>query len=151
MRFVIDESSFDLDEIAAENVADAIFRLGQTLSRIRVSTPERVGLLSGWGSLHCWRGMDVAGVLTSETAGARDDRLLLLGLLDKCVDIQDEAVELDLEPDMVVAHALVTSYGIALAHRRASSSALWHVRRYFTSSPCTSWRTQGRTSTPAGD
>jgi len=121
MRFVIDEASFDLDELAAEVVADSVFRLGQTLSRLRASTTGLVGLLSGWGGLPCWRGMDVARVLSGEEVIARDDRLLLLSLLDKCVDIEDEALELDLEPDMIVADApVVTSYGIALAHRRAS-------------------------------
>jgi hypothetical protein len=85
------------------------------LAALRDARTERIGILSGWGSLACWRGADLATVLTSDEPLERDERLLLLGLLAKCVHI-DAAAE-DLDPTVSVdAGPAFDSYGIALVH-----------------------------------
>jgi hypothetical protein len=69
----------------------------------------------------CWRDDDVATVLNSDEVLGRDERLLLLGLLDKCSPIDDDAQELD--PAVSVDGCPVfDSYGIALVHADGSSS-----------------------------
>jgi hypothetical protein len=121
MRFIIDEASFDLDELPEPVVADAIIRLSGMLAAMREVEPGSVGILSGWGALGCWSGMDVAAVLTTCNFIDRDERMLLLGLLDKCIEIDDDVLEASLEPEMIVASAPVTSYGLALTHHKACS------------------------------
>lgn len=118
MRFVVDETAFDCDDLEAETVRDSFLRFAALLRSIRLVDAEPIGVLSGWGALPCWRGDDLATLLNSDVLG-RDERLLVLGLLDKCVDIDDDADSLD--PSVSVGGHCFESYGIALAHSRLAA------------------------------
>jgi len=115
IRFVVDEASLDLDALDAQSVGDALRRLSQVLLALRRFKSEATGIISGWGGVPCWRGGDLASVLSVDQPLDRDDRLLLLGLLNKCVHIDDDAESLNPEVS-VDGSPYAESYGIALSH-----------------------------------
>jgi hypothetical protein len=117
LQFVIDEPSLDCDDLTEEVVARSLRGLLDVLESFRETGIAPIGILAGWGGIHCWRGRDVADVLVSHVALTRDESLLALGLLGKCSDIDDAATELDPAAKIGQYQVEVESYGIALAHK----------------------------------
>jgi hypothetical protein len=119
IRFLVDEESLDCNGLSSERLNADIARFADCLVDLRELEAEeedakRTGLTSGWGAIPCWGGDDLAMVLTGDRVD-RDVGALLLGLLDKCTDIDDAAESVN--PEVTVAGTGAESYGIALAHK----------------------------------
>lgn len=120
LRFVLDERAFDLAATSDDEAAAALAGLTRLLIRLR-GDREQVGLGTGWGSLPCRPGHDVASVLAAEVLPGlpRDDRMLLLGVLDKCV-AWDDGIDW-VEPSSSVSQRPWESFGVGFAHRRVGA------------------------------
>lgn len=123
VRFLVDEESLDCNGLSSERLNADLARFADCLVDLRELEAEeeedakRIGLTSGWGTLPCWNGDELAKVLTGDSID-RDVGALLLGLLDKCTDIDDAAESAN--PEVTVAGAAAESYGIAVAHMSQS-------------------------------
>ncbi len=94
-------------------IAQSFARLAAVLAALRDEAVDQVGIVGGWGAVKCLDETDLASVLASAALVDRDDGLLLLGLLDKCISTDDEAERLDPVCDVEGAHW--ESYGVAVA------------------------------------
>lgn len=117
MRMVIDETSLESEGITTEA---ELFAFADLLLQVR-KYDERVGVLSGWGALPC-SGADLATVLTAGGV-SRDLGAMVLGLLDQCIR-WDEALDVVVDPDVLVEGSPYTSYGVAFALDSAPNPAV---------------------------
>ncbi len=121
-RFVVDENSLMLDRVpAGEREAEIESMIGE-LQALQEGG-ERVDILSGWGSISCLEGEDVADILAHGNVFDRDSSSLLLRLLGRCgawdedpTTVVDDKVVVDQEPH--------NSFGIAWA--QDGHDALWN-------------------------
>jgi len=112
-RFVLDEQALCLNyiepafrETNLETLADELFSLRKI--------PESVGLLSGWGGIECFDGLDLATVLTASDYVPRDLRVRLLSLLGKCT-AWDQAKDIAIDNQGKVNGLEIESFGIGWA------------------------------------
>ena len=110
-RFVVDEYALMLDGIPVGEREDEIESLIGELQVLQ-DAGERVDILSGWGSLSCLEGEDVANVLTHGNVFDHDSSSLLLRLLGRC-GAWDEDANTVVEEEVVVDQQPHLSFGIA--------------------------------------
>ena len=114
-RFVVDEHSLTLDGIPAGEREVEIESLISELQELQEGG-ERVDILSGWGSLSCVEGEDVANVLAHGNVFDHDSSSLLLRLLGRC-GAWDEDPTAVVEDEVVVDQEPHHSLGIAWARK----------------------------------
>ena len=114
-RFVVDEHVLVLDETPANERESFLVSLTDELFALR-SSGECFEILSGWGWLDCMDGLNVADALTGGTSLDPDICRLLLGLLSKSRNWdEDPAVAVD--SGVVVDGEPCIGYGIAWARQ----------------------------------
>ena len=114
-RFVVDENSLVLDRVpASEGEAELESMIGE-LKALQAGG-ERVDILSGWGSLNCLEGEDVANILAHGNVFDRDSSSLLLRLLGRC-GAWDEDPNTVVDDEVVVDQEPHHSFGIAWARK----------------------------------
>ena len=112
-RFVVDENSLVLDRVPASDREAEIESMIGELQALQEGG-ERVDILSGWGSLICLEGEDVADVLAQGNVFDRDNSSLLLRLLGRC-GAWDEDPTTVIEDEVIVDQEPHRSFGIAWA------------------------------------
>ena len=118
-RFVVDEYSLVLDGIPAGEREVEIESLISELKDIQ-DGGERVDILSGWGSLNCLEGEDVANVLAHGNVFDHDSSSLLLRLLGRC-GTWDEDPSTVVDDEVVVDQISHHGLGIAWARNMVMS------------------------------
>ncbi len=114
-RFVVDENSLMLDRVpAGEQEAEIESMIGE-LQALQEGG-ERVDILSGWGSISCFEGEDVANILAHGNLFDRDSSSLLLRLLGRC-GAWDEDPATVVDDEVVVDQEPHNSFGIAWARK----------------------------------
>ena len=114
-RFVVDENSLMLDRVPAGEREAEIESMIDELQAL-LEGGERVDILSGWGSLNCLEGEDVANILAHGSVFDRDSSSLLLRLLGRC-GAWDEDPNTVVDDEFVVDQELHHSFGIVWAHK----------------------------------
>ncbi len=114
-RFVVDENSLMLDRVpAGEREAEVESMIGELQALLEGG--ERVDILSGWGSLTCLEGEDVANVLAHGDVFDHDISSHLLRLLGRC-GAWDENPTTVIDDEVVVDQEPHHSFGIAWARK----------------------------------
>jgi hypothetical protein len=118
-RFLVDESSLFVGEIASVKVAMALDRLSEQLQMCRANG-EAVGIISGFETIECRPGLALYDLLSSSDL-PRDCRFRVRGLLDKCRRL-DEDPGFAVDPAVTVDGVEVVSFALAatLVFRRES-------------------------------
>ena len=80
---MVDENSLMLDSVPAGEREAEIESMMDELQALHEGV-ERVDILSGWGSLNCLEGENVANILAYGNVLDRDSSSLLLRLLGRC-------------------------------------------------------------------
>ena len=103
-RFVVDEYSLVVDRVPAAEREAVIDSMINELLALQ-EDDERVEIISGWGSVSCLEGEDLADVLAQGCVFDHDKSSLLLRLLGRCgawdedaSAVIEEEVEVDQEP-----------------------------------------------------
>ena len=119
-RFVVDENSLMLDRVPAdEREAEIESMIGEL--QVLQEGGERVDILSGWGSIICLEGEDVANTLAHGNVFDRDISSLLLRLLGRC-GAWDEDHTAVVDDEVVVDQEPRNSFGIAWARKMVMAS-----------------------------
>ena len=114
-RFVVDEHALVLDETPANERESILVSLADELSELR-SSGECFEILSGWGTIDCVDGLNIADALNGGISFDPDICRLLLGLLGKSSNWdEDPAVAID--PDVIVDGDPCIGYGVAWARQ----------------------------------
>ena len=112
-RFVVDESSLKLDRVSAgEREAEIESIIGE-LQALQEGG-ERVDILSGWGSVSCLGGEDLANILAHGKVLDHDNSSLLLRLLGRCGNWDEDPTTV-VDDEVVVDQEPYKSFGIAWA------------------------------------
>ena len=114
-RFVVDENSLMLDRVPAGEREAEIESMIDELQALHEGG-ECVDILSGWGSLNCLEGEDVANILAHGNVFDRDSSSLLLRLLGRC-GAWDEDPNTVVDDEVVVDQEPHHSFGIAWARK----------------------------------
>ena len=115
-RFVVDENSLVLERVpAGEREAEIESIIGE-LQALHEGG-ERVDILSGWGSINCLGGEDVANILAHGKVFDRDSSSHLLRLLGRC-GAWDEDPNTVVDDEVVVDREPHHSFGIAWARNK---------------------------------
>ncbi len=110
-RFVVDENALALDRVPTDNREAEIESIIVELLALQEGG-ERVDILSGWGSITCLDGEDVANTLAHDKVFDRDISSLLLRLLGRC-STWDEDPSIAIDDEVVVDGEPCRSFGIA--------------------------------------
>ena len=114
-RFVVDENSLMLDRVPAGEREAEIESMIDELQALHEGG-ERVDILSGWGSLNCLEGEDVANILAHGNVFDRDNSSLLLRLLGRC-GAWDENPNIVVDDEVIVDQEPHRGFGIAWARK----------------------------------
>ena len=114
-RFVVDENSLMLDRVCVGEREAEIESIIDELQAL-FEGGEHVDILSGWGSLNCLEGEDVANILAHGNVFDRDNSSLLLRLLGRC-GAWDEDPNTVVDDEVVVDQEPHHSFGIAWARK----------------------------------
>ena len=114
-RFVVDEHALVLLETPVDQREEVLFSLADELGELR-SAGECFGVLSGWGTFDCVEGLNVADALNGGASFDPDICRLLLGLLGKSSN-WDEDPDVAIDPGVTVDGRAGIGYGVAWAHQ----------------------------------
>ncbi|MCK9894571.1 hypothetical protein [Frankia sp. AgB32] len=118
MRFIVDEEALSCAGLTGwGDVEGEIIAFVELLADIRGSG-ETVGILRGWGAVAFVFGADVGSALAISPRIDRDVRVLLMRLLDKCVDWDADpaiAVDGDVHVDDTASYSLGLARAVQLA------------------------------------
>ena len=114
-RFVIDENSLVLGPVPASERKSEIESMVSELQVLQEGG-ERVDILSGWGSLNCLEGEDLADVLYQGNVFDHDISSRLLRLLARC-GAWDEDPSTVVDDEVVVDQMAHHSFGVAWARK----------------------------------
>lgn len=113
-RFVVDEHALVLLETPVNQREDVLLSLADELGALR-SSGEGFGVLAGWGEFDCVESLNVADALTGGASFDPDTCRLLLGLLGKSSN-WDEDPDVAIDPEVTVDGQPDIGYGVAWAH-----------------------------------
>ena len=114
-RFVVDEHALVLLDTPVNQREEVLLSLTDELGELR-SSGECFGVLSGWGTFDCVEGLNVADALNGGASFDRDICLLLLGLLGKSSN-WDEDPDVAIDSGVTVDGQPGIGYGVAWAHQ----------------------------------